>query len=152
MIRFPLQPDELAVAAYVVRVVRALTEARGNVRAAATALGETERTLWRRMGELGLADWNAKVHPRARRQPNAAANTRHYTVSWIPLLTTSEPPAHWPTCTEEEAVTLAKWLVRTKKIKASDAVWGNLSLMPDGAKRMVADSTNGTVAVTVGGA
>lgn len=69
MIRFPLTPDEAAATAYVVRVVGALTDARGNVRAAASTLGESEHTLRHRMKDLGLVAWNRKAHPLAGRQP-----------------------------------------------------------------------------------
>jgi Bacterial regulatory protein, Fis family len=69
VIRFPLPPDEAAAAAYVVRLVVALTDAGGNIRAAADALGESEHTLRHRMKDLGLVAWNRKAHPLAGRQP-----------------------------------------------------------------------------------
>lgn len=69
MTRFPLPPDEAAAAAYVVRLVEALTDARGNIRAAAAALDTSEHTLRHRMKDLGLVDWNRKAHPLSVRQP-----------------------------------------------------------------------------------
>lgn len=69
MTRFPLTPNESAVAAYVVAVVEALTTTNGNVRAAAVALEMSEHTLRHRLKELGLVAWNQRAHPRSVRQP-----------------------------------------------------------------------------------
>ena len=69
MIRFPLAPDEVAVAAYVVGLVKALTTAKGNIRAAAEALGMSEHTLRHRLKDLDLVTWNREAHPLAGRQP-----------------------------------------------------------------------------------
>lgn len=72
MIRFPIAPNEAAVAAYVVGLVDALTTANGNIRAAAEALGMSEHTLRHRMKDLDLVTWNRKAHPLAGRQPKRA--------------------------------------------------------------------------------
>ena len=69
MIRFPLAPDEAAAAAYVVRIVGALTDAQGNIRAAAESLGMSEHTLRHRLKDLDLVTWNREAHPLAGRQP-----------------------------------------------------------------------------------
>lgn len=76
MIRFPLTPDEAAVAAHVVGLVTALTTANGNIRAAAEALGMSEHTLRHRMKDLDLVAWNRKAHPLAERQPPRVAPGR----------------------------------------------------------------------------
>jgi len=69
MIRFPLTPNEAAVAAYVVGLVRALTETNGNIREAARTLGMSEHTLRHRLKELDLVTWNQRAHPLSGRQP-----------------------------------------------------------------------------------
>lgn len=69
MIAFPLSPNELAVAAYVVGIVEALTAANGNIREAAIAMRMSEHTLRHRMKDLGLVAWNRRAHPLAGRQP-----------------------------------------------------------------------------------
>jgi DNA-binding NtrC family response regulator len=63
VIRFPLTPDEAAVAAYVVGLVRALTETSGNIREAARGLDMSEHTLRHRLKELDLVTWNQRAHP-----------------------------------------------------------------------------------------
>lgn len=68
-LRFPLDHHEAVVVAYVVEIVKALTEASGNIRAAAGALDMSEHTLRHRLKELGLVDWNRKAHPLSVRQP-----------------------------------------------------------------------------------
>lgn len=69
-LRFPLDHHEAIVVAYVVELVKALSNASGNVRAAAVALDMSEHTLRHRLKDLGLVDWNRKAHPLSGRQPD----------------------------------------------------------------------------------
>lgn len=63
------EAEERAVAAKVAALRAALVEASGAVTRAAAALGIPERTLRRRIGEAGLADWLRETYPRSARQP-----------------------------------------------------------------------------------
>lgn len=66
--RFPLSPDEAAAAAYVVKIVDALTSARGNTETAAAQMKMKRRTLDHHIARLGLRSFQTYLWSRSERQ------------------------------------------------------------------------------------